>query len=327
MAITASVSSRNSSTRAISDVAYPTAPRASTTSGTVAARSRSMPPFEPANLPDEDDHGGDADDGRDGHDCGHEDDDIDRSHLRTLPPPASEVVLRPSPGRRPSAVQALSGRRSGAAGRPRRARPVGSKNNDFIFIKSIPATLFRIGLHWHSVGDNCEKSLYIEEQWPIFGPRIGKLLATGAAAGSLVAAGAGVAIAGSGVAGAASKGPSTLPVSSFTNNFAVMSISRRWRQPGKGKVAAILPDTVSSTRYVEFDAPDITRALKAAGLTTSQIIVQNALGSDATQLTDAQTDITNGATVLMVDPIDSGVGSRSRATPSRTGSTSSTTTG
>ncbi len=31
---------------------------------------------------------------------------------------------------------------------------------------------------------------------------------------------------------------------------------------GKGKVAAILPDTVSSTRYVEFDAPDITKALR-----------------------------------------------------------------
>ena len=36
--------------------------------------------------------------------------------------------------------------------------------------------------------------------------------------------------------------------------------------------------------------------------------MQNALGSDATQLTDAQTDITNGATVLLVDPLDSGVG-------------------
>src|SRR6202044_810016 len=54
--------------------------------------------------------------------------------------------------------------------------------------------------------------------------------------------------------------------------------------------------------------PDITKALTTAGLTTSQFVVQNALGSDATELTDAQTDITNGATVLMVDPIDSGGG-------------------
>jgi D-xylose transport system substrate-binding protein len=77
---------------------------------------------------------------------------------------------------------------------------------------------------------------------------------------------------------------------------------------GKGKVAAIMPDTVSSTRYVEFDQPDIKKALQTAGLPSSDIIIQNALGSDATQLTDAQTDITNGATVLLIDPFDSGVG-------------------
>ncbi len=38
--------------------------------------------------------------------------------------------------------------------------------------------------------------------------------------------------------------------------------------------------------------------------------MQNALGSDATQLSDAQTDISNGATVLLVDPLDSGVGTQ-----------------
>jgi len=65
---------------------------------------------------------------------------------------------------------------------------------------------------------------------------------------------------------------------------------------------------VSSTRYVEFDAPDIQKALIAGGLSTSDFTIQNALGSDATQLTDAETAITNGATVLMVDPLDSGVG-------------------
>ena len=82
---------------------------------------------------------------------------------------------------------------------------------------------------------------------------------------------------------------------------------------GKGKVAAILPDTTSSTRYVEFDAPDIKKALTAAGLSSSDVIVQNALGSDSTQFSDAQSDITKGATVLMVDPLDSGVGARIEA--------------
>ena len=116
----------------------------------------------------------------------------------------------------------------------------------------------------------------------------------------------GVAIAaGPGVAGAA---PSTLAVSSFTNTFSAMTHLKSLAAAGKGKVAAILPDTTSSTRYVEFDAPDLSRAFSRAGLKPSQYIIQNAQGSDTTQLTDAQTDITNGATVLMVDPLDSGVG-------------------
>jgi D-xylose transport system substrate-binding protein len=77
---------------------------------------------------------------------------------------------------------------------------------------------------------------------------------------------------------------------------------------GKGSVAVILPDTTSSTRYVEFDAPYLKQAFTAAGLASSDLIVQNALGSDATQLSDAQSDITKGASVLVVDPLDSGVG-------------------
>jgi D-xylose transport system substrate-binding protein len=118
-----------------------------------------------------------------------------------------------------------------------------------------------------------------------------------------------------GVGGVASasvraSGPSNISVKSFTNSFAVMSQFQSLAKAGHGKVAAILPDTVSSTRYVEFDQPDITKALQKAGLSSSQYVVQNALGSDATQLTDAQTDISNGATVLLVDPLDSGVGAQ-----------------
>ncbi len=77
---------------------------------------------------------------------------------------------------------------------------------------------------------------------------------------------------------------------------------------GKGKVGVILPDTVSSARYTEFDAPYLTKALQTAGLPTSQFSVQNAQGSDATQLSLAQADMTNGASVLIMDPLDSGVG-------------------
>jgi D-xylose transport system substrate-binding protein len=104
--------------------------------------------------------------------------------------------------------------------------------------------------------------------------------------------------------------PSNVSTSSFNNSFSIMSQFKGLASAGHGKIAAILPDTVSSTRYVEFDQPDITKALTKAGLSSSQFVVQNALGSDATQLTDAQTDISNGATVLLVDPLDSGVGTQ-----------------
>ncbi|HUD37258.1 MAG TPA: substrate-binding domain-containing protein [Streptosporangiaceae bacterium] len=79
---------------------------------------------------------------------------------------------------------------------------------------------------------------------------------------------------------------------------------------GTGNIAAILPDTVSSTRYVEFDAPYLKESFEKAGLKPSQFVIQNALGSDATEFSDAQADITKGAKVLIMDPLDSGVGAK-----------------
>ncbi|MBV8711281.1 MAG: hypothetical protein JOY56_05860, partial [Solirubrobacterales bacterium] len=77
-----------------------------------------------------------------------------------------------------------------------------------------------------------------------------------------------------------SSGGSTpsISTSSFTNDFSAMAALKSLAPEGKGKVAALLPDTTSSTRYVEFDAPDLHKALAAAGLSGSDIIVQNALG-------------------------------------------------
>jgi len=95
---------------------------------------------------------------------------------------------------------------------------------------------------------------------------------------------------------------------SFTRTFTAMAALKPLAALGQGNVAAILPDTVSSARYTEFDAPYLRKALNAAGLSTSQFTVQNAQGSDATQLNMAQTAITKGASVLIVDPLDSGVG-------------------
>jgi D-xylose transport system substrate-binding protein len=100
----------------------------------------------------------------------------------------------------------------------------------------------------------------------------------------------------------------SVSATSFTNDFAAMKSLASLAKQGKGKIAAILPDTTSSTRYVEFDAPYLKKAAQEAGLSSSDIIVQNALGSDSTFVTDAQSDVTNGATVLLIDPEDSGTG-------------------
>jgi len=102
----------------------------------------------------------------------------------------------------------------------------------------------------------------------------------------------------------------SISVAQFDRNFTAMSALKPLATAGKGNVAVILPDTVTSARYVQFDAPYLTQALTMAGLSPSQFSVQNAQGSDATELSDAQTAITKGASVLIMDPIDSGVGAQ-----------------
>ena len=100
----------------------------------------------------------------------------------------------------------------------------------------------------------------------------------------------------------------SVSATSFTNDFSQMAALKSLASHGKGNIGVILPDTVTSARYVEFDAPYLTKALQTAGLTSSQFSVQNAQGSDATELADAQADITKGASVLIMDPLDAGVG-------------------
>ncbi len=95
---------------------------------------------------------------------------------------------------------------------------------------------------------------------------------------------------------------------SFTTDFSVMRRLRPLSRLGTGKVGVLLPDTTTSPRYTEFDAPYLARALLAAGLNRSQFIITNAQGSDATEQAQAESDMTQGATVLLLDPIDSGVG-------------------
>jgi D-xylose transport system substrate-binding protein len=102
----------------------------------------------------------------------------------------------------------------------------------------------------------------------------------------------------------------SISVASFNPNFTAMASLKSLASSGKGKIAAILPDTTSSTRYTEFDAPYLKKAATSAGLPSSDIIVQNGNGSDSTFLSDAQSDITNGASILLIDPEDAGTGAK-----------------
>ncbi|HWA67995.1 MAG TPA: substrate-binding domain-containing protein [Mycobacteriales bacterium] len=99
-----------------------------------------------------------------------------------------------------------------------------------------------------------------------------------------------------------------ITASSFTQDFSAMSQLAPLAAQGQGSVGVILPDTTTSSRYTEFDAPLLTKAFTMAGLNASQISIKNAQHSDSTFISDAQAMITNGATVLLIDPEDPGTG-------------------
>jgi D-xylose transport system substrate-binding protein len=114
----------------------------------------------------------------------------------------------------------------------------------------------------------------------------------------------------SGGGSSSSSSTPNISATSFTRDFSMMSQLKSLASKGKGSVGVVLPDTTSSARYVEFDAPYLTKAFETAGLSSSDISIKNAGGSDSTFVTDAQADITNGASVLLIDPEDAGTGSR-----------------
>jgi D-xylose transport system substrate-binding protein len=74
------------------------------------------------------------------------------------------------------------------------------------------------------------------------------------------------------------------------------------------QVGVILPDTTSSTRWVDFDAPYLKQAFTAAGYTSTEYRIDNAQGSDQTELSDATADINLGAKVLIMCPLDGPTG-------------------
>src|SRR6476660_3893948 len=75
------------------------------------------------------------------------------------------------------------------------------------------------------------------------------------------------------------------------------------RTAQSGSVCVLLPDTTTSVRWQQFDAPAFKSAFKKAGLTAT---IVNALGQPQKQLAQAEQCITDGAKVGIITDLDRG---------------------
>src|SRR5437588_11573647 len=95
-----------------------------------------------------------------------------------------------------------------------------------------------------------------------------------------------------------------VPVLALCAGIATVLVSAATAKPtAKAQVCVLLPDTKSSVRWVQFDAPDISKALKAAGVTYS---INNALNDPLKQKAQAQACLAAGATVVIETALDNG---------------------
>ena len=134
-------------------------------------------------------------------------------------------------------------------------------------------------------------------------------------AGALVVAACGSSSTPAGSGTATNPGvPAGITVSAFTTDIgATMGLLKpltAYATKGVNSllIGVILPDTTSSTRWVNFDQPYLTAALADAGFNQSQFRIDNAQGSDATELALATADINLGAKVLIMCPLDGPTG-------------------
>jgi len=82
-----------------------------------------------------------------------------------------------------------------------------------------------------------------------------------------------------------------------------MASASRSQKAASAQVCVLLPDTKSSVRWVQFDAPDIAKALKKAGVT---YMITNALNDPLKQKSQAQACIAAGASVVIETALDNG---------------------
>ena len=100
-----------------------------------------------------------------------------------------------------------------------------------------------------------------------------------------------------------------IDATAFTADFAQMKLLTDIAAQGEGLIQVLLPDTTTSTRYVQYDAPYLTQAFEAAGLVEgTDFKIDNAQGNVQTMQTQADAAIAAGASVLLVDPLDPGSG-------------------
>ena len=96
------------------------------------------------------------------------------------------------------------------------------------------------------------------------------------------------------------------------DDFTALNVLESLGKSGKGKVAAILPDTTSSTRYVEFDQPMLKKALLAAGVPASA----NPGGHVGRGVPDVSGDADpNTGYAIRVDGTDTVIGGTSAVAP------------
>ena len=150
----------------------------------------------------------------------------------------------------------------------------------------------------------------------------GTKLLTALAVTAMVAVGCSSAATTAPSAPAASSGSGTgLTVGSFDAAFTAMSQLTSVTSAGKGLVGVILPDVTTSARYTSYDKPYLTQAFTAAGYAASDFKIDNAAGTTTTELGIAQADITAGAKVLLVDPLDGPTGKSIQAAATAAGVT------
>ncbi len=133
------------------------------------------------------------------------------------------------------------------------------------------------------------------------------LFRLGAGVKSLTVSAAAIGALGIAAAFAQSAAPS-ISAGALTNDFSEMAKLKPLASQGKGKIGVLLPETTTSARYTSFDEPYLKEAFAKAGVPSGDVIITNAQGSESTELTQAQSAITQGARVLVMDPISSGVG-------------------